>query len=237
MADQLFDLKPGRAIVLAPHADDEVLGAGGLMAKLAEAGWQVEVLFATISGYLSAPRQEDSSTEARGQEARAALEVLGAAGHRAAFVGEEFHLRLDTVAQSELVSFVETAVAELSPSLVVLPCLGHYHQDHRACATAAIAALRPAPGGRLPFVPAVLAYGHGAAGWGGRSYEFHPSVFVDITAQIERKIQALACYASQVCAPPHLRSLEAVRRQAAVWGAFSGTAYAEAFECLRLVAR
>jgi N-acetylglucosamine malate deacetylase 1 len=230
----IFELTARRALVLAPHADDEVLGAGGLLARLSALGWETHVLYATISGYPSVALGEVSHTEARVAEVEAALEVLGVTGYEALFVGDDKHLRLDSVPQAELIGAVEAALGRVEPYLVVVPCFGHYHQDHRAVAQACIAALRPAPGARLPFVPAVLAYGHGASGWGGVPYEFRPTVFADISDVIELKMAAMACYASQLCTPPHLRSLEKIRRWSASWGNYAGVAHAEPFECLRL---
>ena len=231
----LLHLEPRRALVFAPHADDEVLGAGGLMALAARSGWQVYVRFATISGYPSAARSDASTTGARVAEAEAALAALGAAGYEALFLGEAHHLRLDSVPRVELVSFVEAALEEVRPSLVVMPCRGHFHQDHRALAEAAIAALRPAPEGRLPRVAAVLAYGHAASGWGGAGYEFRPTLFVDVGEVIDVKLAALDCYASQLCPAPHPRSRDGVRVSCAAWGAHAGCAYAEPFEVHRLL--
>jgi len=206
------------------------------MARLSAGGCEVHVLLATISGYGSMALGATSETSARVDEVRAALEVVGAAGHEALFLGQEHHLRLDAVPQSDLIGFVERGIARVRPTLLVMPCFGHYHQDHRAMADACVAALRPAPEGRLPYVPMVLAYGHGAAGWGGPRYEFHPSVFVDISDVIDVKLKALACYASQLCDPPHLRSLDKVASWSATWGNYMGVPHAEAFECVRLAA-
>ncbi|MEO7994691.1 MAG: PIG-L deacetylase family protein, partial [bacterium] len=217
----------------APHADDEVLGAGGFMARLAAKGWDVAVRFATISGYPSAYREDVSHTDARVAEAEAALERLGASGYEALFLGETYHLRLDTVPQSDLISFLERGIRATNPSVVIIPCRGHYHQDHRAVSDACIAAMRPAPTGPRPLVPLVLAYGHAHGGWGGEQFGFQPTVFADISEYIDHKIEALAAYASQLCEPPHPRSLQALREHCAMWGSYAGVQYAEPFECLR----
>ncbi len=37
-------------LIVAPHADDEVLGCGGLIAKRAKAGWRVHVVIAAAGG-------------------------------------------------------------------------------------------------------------------------------------------------------------------------------------------
>src|SRR5262249_47045132 len=119
----------GSALVVAPHADDEVLGAGGLIALLVERGWRVGVSFPAASGYESAYRGDRSEMHARVEEMEAATRVLGVAFTEVWPEGDARHLRLDTVANSCLIEFVERAVQRLRPDLVVMPCRGHYHQD------------------------------------------------------------------------------------------------------------
>ena len=50
-------------LVVAPHADDEVLGAGGLVALAQIRGWRVHVLYATVAGYRVSPGQLENLTE------------------------------------------------------------------------------------------------------------------------------------------------------------------------------
>jgi LmbE family N-acetylglucosaminyl deacetylase len=64
---------------------------------------------------------------------------------------------------------------------------------------------------------------------------FRPSVFVDITETLEMKIEALACYDTEVRKFPHPRSPEALRAIAARWGSVAGLPAAEAFELIRSV--
>jgi LmbE family N-acetylglucosaminyl deacetylase len=61
--------------------------------------------------------------------------------------------------------------------------------------------------------------------------QFLPNTFVDVAATLERKLQAMACYASEVRPHPHPRALESLRARAAVWGQHAGLAFAEPF-CL-----
>jgi LmbE family N-acetylglucosaminyl deacetylase len=225
------------AVVLAPHADDEILGAGGFISKARAEGWEIDLLFATVSGYSSLQPGDHCAHESRLAEVKRAMNVSGARSF-VVFNQDESraapHLRLDCVPQIELITFIETYLKASRPSIAVIPCRGHHHQDHRAFADAAMTALRPAPDHILPFVPVVLAYGHPASSWGATP-EFRPTFFIDITAVIDTKLRALACYESQLCEPPHPRSLEGVKQDAAAWGAFTGTCYAEPYECLRCV--
>ena len=226
------------AVVLAPHADDEMFGAAGFIAKASAEDWNIDILYATVSGYCSAQRGDRSSNESRLSEVKKAMAVVGARSFEIFQPKDSttnFHLRLDALPQIELVSFIERYLQSVRPSIVIMPCRGHYHQDHRALADAAVAALRPAPNALLPFVPLVLAYGHAAAGWGGDRYDFKPNFFIDISDVIDKKIQAIACYESQLCPSPHPRSIESIRQNAAAWASFTGSSYAEPYECIRCV--
>lgn len=229
----LSTLPRGVALVVAPHADDEVLEAGGTMARLAALGWDVRVAFFTVAGYASLARGDSSSTALRADEARRALECLRCSMVGEPFAGNELHLRLDVAPQADLIGFVQRAIELLAPTFAVVPSAAHHHQDHRAAGQACVAALRAGTAASPRHVPVVLAYGHALAGWGGEAYAFRPNVFVDISDHFDRKLEALSCYKSQLCTPPHSRSLDSVRQRAAYWGAQAGVSYAEAFECLR----
>ena len=193
------------------------------------------MLYATVSGYASMARDERSTTAGRRAEQERAARTLGITSSETLFEGDELHLKLDTVPIAQIVSFVEGAIDRHRPDLVVMPCRGHYHQDHRAVAQACIAAMRPAPAGAHAFVPWVLAYGHTGFAWGGHECRFEPTVFVDVTSVIDKKLEALACYESQLCEAPHPRSIAGQRAFAASWGACAGVHYAEPFECMRSV--
>jgi LmbE family N-acetylglucosaminyl deacetylase len=66
---------------------------------------------------------------------------------------------------------------------------------------------------------------------------FNPNRFVDISDQLERKLNALAVYRSELREFPHPRSLEGARALARVRGACVGVAAAEAFEVIRQIER
>lgn len=81
--------KGERLLVVAPHPDDEILGAGGLVQRVLERGGRVRVLLLTAGdGYVDAVRHETGTArppaaefiaygERRLGEARAAARVLG----------------------------------------------------------------------------------------------------------------------------------------------------------------
>lgn len=61
---------------------------------------------------------------------------------------------------------------------------------------------------------------------------FQPNVFVDISATLETKVQAMAVYESEARPFPHPRSPKALRVIARRWGSVVGV---EAFELVRSV--
>jgi N-acetylglucosamine malate deacetylase 1 len=62
---------------------------------------------------------------------------------------------------------------------------------------------------------------------------FLPNVWVDISTTIDIKMKALECYKSQMQAPPHFRSFEAVQALAKLRGSQMSMSFAEAFVLIR----
>lgn len=125
---------PNRALVLAPHPDDETIGCGGTVALMTAAGTDVSVVIAT-SGEYSVAEPGTAGPEAarrREEEAASACRILGA--------GEPVFLRL---ADGDLLSQVDTLATRIAeqlagrePDLVFVPWPLDDHPDHRALAMA-----------------------------------------------------------------------------------------------------
>lgn len=215
-------------LVVAPHPDDETLGAGGTIAKYVDAGHPVTVLI--VSGHLPPlyPRAAYDRTVA---EARRAFEVLGVRDARflevpATFVGDEpVHV---------LNGKIGAVVQELEPA-VVLCAFPDRHVDHRIIFDSVLVATRPVGAGRA--VEMVAAYETlSETHWNAPHMEpnFTPQWVVDITAQVERKLRAAACYESQIPAFPGSRSIEALEALAKFRGTQAGFAFGEAFQVVRM---
>jgi LmbE family N-acetylglucosaminyl deacetylase len=223
----MFDLAQNRhLLVVAPHADDEVLGAGGLILRARREGWEVTVLFMTIAGFRSEASGRESQAEERLAEAEAAGRVLGVSNMIVAAETNGHHLRLDSLPLVDLISPIEAAISDCAPGAVAFPWAGHYHQDHKATAAACLAAMRPTP--RPPGISIALAYGHAGGDWASHE-SFTPTWFVDLEDLLEPKLAAMNCYASQICAFPHGRSDEGLTAWHRHWGTQCGRAYAEPF--------
>ncbi|MEV4880781.1 nucleotide sugar dehydrogenase [Streptomyces cyaneofuscatus] len=140
----VFGLRPGdRALVISPHPDDETIGPGGTIARLAAEDVEVHVLCVTVR----AAKMWGSSSEpsVRYAEFDKACAALGVASSTIAWVDETGELDIST-RQRALVDLIErneeVSLASVRPQLLLIPSAGGFHQDHQAVHRAAFAAAR-----------------------------------------------------------------------------------------------
>ena len=209
-----------KILVIAPHADDEILGCGGAMARHVARGDDVYVTVVTTGP--SAPKIR--------AELRVAHELLGVAG--TSFLDFPV-LKLDVTPGHELADALREVITSLGASTVYMPHRGDIHGDHRAVHLATLVAARPineCPVRRLLCYEALS-----ETEWASPSGDnaFIPTVFMDISEYLPRKLEAMACYASQLKQPPHSRSLETIKALARLRGGTVGVEAAEAFMLVR----
>ena len=208
-------------LVIAPHGLDEALGCGGTMARHADEGDRGHVLILFGDG--------TGRDAARRAAAAKVAQILGAQPPRFAGFPEN---RSDTVPLLEIVGTIEKCAAEVKPEIVYVTHSGNLNVDHQTSFRAAVTALRPVPGSsvRAIYTYEILS----STDWAPAGFEpFRPNRFVEITAQLERKLRALEAYGDELRAAPHSRSLENARQLAALRGATVGVVAAEAFESVR----
>jgi N-acetylglucosamine malate deacetylase 1 len=224
-----FADQAGPTLVIAPHPDDEVLGCGGTIALLADQGVDVQVAVVTQG---QAPRFAPSQVATVRAEAEAAHALLGVCrSHWLDFPAAG----LDQVSHTALNDALAGVIAEVAPETIFLPFAGDIHLDHKLIFQSAMVAMRP----RAPLYPRrVLAYETvSETNWSTPSLSppFHPNVTVDISATLNRKLAAFACYVSQQSTFPNERSAQALEALAAVRGATVHRVAGEAFLLIREV--
>lgn len=235
----MIDWSRQRVLVIAPHPDDEVIGCGGLIRKVKDAGGEVHVQFVTLGDTDDVSERGLSTADERTAEIERVAGILKFDDWTISLRGGQYHLRLDAVPQVELIALIEHASAvslrSVEPTVVLTPSPISYNQDHRVVAEATLTALRPLQvNGRRP--PALVAlYEEVADQWRWQA-DVAPNLFVELDeAQLAAKLDAMRAYASQVRPHPHTRSLEALANMAVVRGAHSGLASAEAYRTVRVL--
>lgn len=212
-----------RIVVIAPHNDDEIIGVGGTMAKLVKQGHEVIVCEVTAGDL------DDKMVQLQKREAIASHELMGVKTH---FMDLPV-VGLREMKTVDLNKCFQDHLIKLNPDIVFLPHKGDMHIDHRMVVEAAMVALRPVT---FPHLKAIYAYETlSETEWNIPSLEnaFIPTMFVDISGELEMKLEAMKCHASQLCEYPHPRSLKAMRALAMHRGSTVCKDYAEAFIVLR----
>ncbi|MFZ5433648.1 MAG: PIG-L deacetylase family protein [Calditrichota bacterium] len=225
-----------RLWIVAPHADDEALGCGGIIAHARQSNCQVFVLFVTLSGYAPLTAGQPATHQEREAELESAARHAQIAGYDVLYRNGNHHCRLDTVPIKDLIDWLETgsryAFHKVHPNVILLPSAHHTHQDHRRVHEAGMTVARANPNGHIPF-RIVLEYevpGTGLAGNGA----FNPDFYLALApSELEMKCNHFAQYRSQVTDAPHLRSLQAIRTLAEFRGMEAGYQFAEAYRNVR----
>lgn len=226
--------KVQRVLVIAPHADDEVLGCGGLLARVAESPARAHVVYMSVDGFHHYGVKGGTTFEQRIAEVEAVAKLLDFTWE-IMYPNEDMIEKLDTVPKRDLVDRFEKIYNENKPDLLLLPCFIDYDQDHRRTFETAFAAARPiSPKFGKWLIPAVLAYEQNKLNFAWQDLPKCP-VYADISEHIDRKIASIEAYETQLRPPPHVRSLDGVRALARIRGADIGVDYAEAFQVFRAV--
>lgn len=214
-----------KILVIAPHPDDEIIGVGGTIAKRAASGDEVHVCVVTKG---CAPLFEESFIEQGRQECRRADQMLG--------VMETVFLdfpavMLETVPRYELNGKLSEVIQKIKPDEVYIPHRGDMQIDHQIVADAAMVGLRPK---YEHVVKRIYTYETlSETGWNMPNVqnEFIPNVYEDISSFLEKKLEAMQVFESQLSDFPAARSLGAIEALAKYRGALVNVTAAEAF-CL-----
>jgi LmbE family N-acetylglucosaminyl deacetylase len=227
----------GPVLVLAAHPDDEVLGCGGTIARLAHTGVDVDIAIlgeGVTSRYADRGEADPELVAQLHGTSRRVGELLGA--RSVALLGLPDN-RFDTVALLDVVKLIEELVERLRPATVFAQAGGDLNVDHAVLFRAALTATRPVAGHPVRRVYAYEVMSSTEWAFGQFEPRFNPNLFVDIAATLERKVEAMELYESEARPFPHPRAPEALRAAARRWGSAGGVEAAEAFQLVRAIER
>jgi LmbE family N-acetylglucosaminyl deacetylase len=218
-----------KTIVVAPHPDDEVLGAGGTLLRRANEGHSVAWLIVTAMSPDGGWSQD--------QIARRAKEIKDIAAMFS--FAEVYELNyattlLDTIPAKELVHNISNVFKDFEPEEIFIPHWGDVHSDHRAVFSAVSSSSKWF---RNSTVKRIFAYETPSETNFSLvpSEVFIPNTFVDISSYLELKIEAMKTYKSEIGVHPFPRSEESIRALATIRGAESGFNFAESFQLVRQI--
>lgn len=197
-------------LAIGAHPDDIELGCGGALIKHVAAGDRVTMLVVT-KGEVGPGR-----TNERMAEQESACQTMGID----LLVWGNLPDCQVSLHELALVHLIEQTINRVSADLIYTHSISDSHQDHRTVAVNTMGAARKCSN--------ILSYDAPS------SMQFRPTVFVDVSDTIDKKVAALMCHASQVEASEMVDSFK-VRNAAGYRGHEARVGAAEAFEAARYV--
>jgi len=204
-----------KLLVLAPHTDDTEFGCGGTVARMIEEGYQVRcVAFSDCKESIP----DDFPPDALAVEMYEACQHLGLDKKDVQLLN--YQVRRFNYERQRILEDLVSIRNDFKPDIVFTPCTSDIHQDHKTITEEAIRAFKTSTiyGYELPWNLLEL-----------------PSrcLFKLTEVQLQKKIDAIACYKSQGFRP--YRDREYTKALALTRGTRIGVNYAEAFEVIRII--
>jgi LmbE family N-acetylglucosaminyl deacetylase len=193
-------------LAVGAHPDDVEIGVGGILLRHVAEGHDVTVL--TLTGGEAGGVAAD-----RVQESERAAELLGA---------RLVHSDLQDTSVSEgasTIARIQRVLEQTGATTVYTHTSRDVHQDHRNVHQATLVAARK--------VPRIYCYQAPST-----TVDFHPTRFVAIDEYLQRKLEVIHAYGSQVKVRRYLEE-DLLRATARYWSRFSQARYVEPLEVVR----
>lgn len=231
--------KRKQLLVVAAHPDDEVLGCGATVRRLVDQEWDAALLLMTggVAGRCTGDAISSEATRAMqkklSEETAQAAKILGFQKVTTLSFPDN---RLDTVGRMDLAHTITAAINEFRPTLLLTHHAGDYNWDHGRVHDAVMMAGRANPPDAHPDeIWAFETNSSTERSWQRAETAFLPTIYMEVSATIEAKVQAMHCYTSEIRPFPHPRSVESIEILARRRGSEVGRHYAEAFSLVRRI--
>lgn len=234
-----FDFKDETLLIIAPHADDEVLGCHGLIKKIKNTGGKVYVQVLTMGAY---DRVDDKhvTKEKWKEELESTCQALDVDGHDIMLYTDDIK-HIDDVPKSDVIDYIEKksslSLFQIKPTIVAIPTIFSSHQDHTATYQSAMASLRIHASAEYVTPNTVISYESPEYHYWSENNEFGkftPNLHLQMTSQqIDEKVDALYRYQTQI--KTGKRDASRIRALATIRGSEIGEEFAEAYHIHRLI--
>jgi LmbE family N-acetylglucosaminyl deacetylase len=213
-----------KVLILAVHPDDETLGCGGTLLKHKANGDEIHWLIGT---------QTDPATEFYKKREKEIEKVS------ALYTFDSVHnlalrtMQVDEYTMSELIGKISNVINEIRPNIIYLPFKSDVHSDHRHIFEAAYSCTKSF---RYPFIKKIYmieTLSETEFSPSTKEDSFIPNVFVDISKFMEKKLEIMKIFESEISEHPFPRSIRNLEALATLRGATAGCEYAESFMLLK----
>ena len=222
---------PKKILILSPHADDEILGCGGVIARYSREGHDVHVLILTNASIGAPELYSKKDINLIRAESKKANNLIGTKN----LIFEDLPaLNLQKYPMYKIANIINKHLEKIKPEIIFIPSVNDIHQDHKIIFNAAKISLRTY---KKNNIEKILSYETlSETEWNEHEKVFSPNYFVKLNkSHIDLKIKAFMKYKSQVKKFPHPRSKEAIFYLSKVRGSQVFMNYAEAFKVEKIL--
>lgn len=225
-----------KILIVAAHPDDEILGCGATILKRIAAGDEVYSLVLGEGITSRYDQREDAPSEALQALRKANDAVADFFGFKEHWLHHFPDNRFDAVDFLEIVKIVERIKRTVQPDIIYTHFENDLNLDHRLTFQAVLTACRPKAGEGVREIYSfeVPSSTEWVSPFSSDNF-FRPNVFVDVTETLDKKIDGMCLYDSEVAPYPHPRSPEALKIIAQRWGILCGKNAAEALVLVRKI--
>jgi N-acetylglucosamine malate deacetylase 1 len=220
-----------KILILAPHADDEILGCGGTIAKFNKLGHEVYVLILTNANVGAPEIFKQKDIELIRKESVIANKIIGT---KKLFFENLPALNLNNYPLYKISNLINDYLIKINPNIIFIPSLIDINLDHKIIFNASKVALRPNKKNNIEkiFSYEVLS----ETEWNENNLTFSPNYFVKLNkSHIDLKIKSFLKYKSQVKKFPNPRSKEGILNLSKLRGSNISEEYSEAFKVERII--
>ncbi len=213
-------------LIVVAHADDEVLGCGGTIARYVSEGKKCNILVISDGEGARGTKNLKKKIKLREIAAKKASKILGVNKIRFLNLPDN---QLDNIKILLIIKKIEKVIKELQPKELFTHFDGDLNIDHRIVSEACLVAGRPYPG---QSIKSIYQFETPSSTDWGNSF-FSPNVFIDVSKFVETKIKALEVYNKEIRKFPHSRSFKSIESLLTYRGTSVGVKAAEAFQLVR----
>ena len=217
-----------KILVIAVHPDDETLGCGGTLLKHKANGDEIHWLIAT-----DIKESEGYDIPAIKQRNKEIKKVENLYGFTSVNKLDLSTTKVDAYSMSVLVSKISSVIDRIKPDTIYLPFKGDVHSDHKYIFDAAYSCTKIF---RYPFIKKIYmmeTLSETEFSLSTKEDSFVPNVFIDISKYMNKKIEIMNIYESEIGKHLFPRCEKNMRALATYRGATSGCDYAESFMLIK----
>ncbi len=215
-----------KIMVVSPHPDDETLGAAGTLLRYKAEGNQIYWL--NITNIEKSDNWNNEFIEKRKRQIEAVCHFYQFAG----FYDLGFEpTTLESIDKSCIIKKISECFQKVQPEWIIIPDGNDAHSDHKMVYECCLVCSKVF---RYPYIKRITSMEIiSETDFGRPENPFIPNLYIDISDYMDKKIEILKIYDSEMGEKPFPRNMDAVRALGTLRGGIMGSIYAEAFKLIK----